>query len=116
MTDAADARRVNKIESLQVVDSAPQVPDHLTNQRPARMLAIKRNGVAVMAAGRVMPVTETECVIGKGYNSPREQVQRRMQLGVARETVGFFLSCVRRLMRTNNRRSLSAQLLRNEQI
>ena len=64
--------------------------------------AIKRNGITVMAAGCDYDVTETDCVIGKSYETSVDQMQRGLQLRIARESGRFIFSGLRRLMRANN--------------
>src|SRR5688572_16734630 len=74
MTNAADARLVNEIQSLQVVNCAAEVPNHLADQRPTRVPAVKRDCIAVMTARWVVTLAKTDCVISESYETLFDQM------------------------------------------
>ena len=104
VTDAADLKRIDLGQRLQVVNHPRDVPNHLAHERPIRVLSVESDAVMVRLRSGRNPFTEADHVGRDADVAATDELLGERQVITPLHAAGLFLALRDRLMQANHRR------------
>ena len=92
MADAADLQRIDERQRLQVVDDPGDVPVHLADERPLRVLAIEIEAVGVGLRARRDALAEADDIRSDADVAAADKLQGERQVGASLDAAGLILA------------------------